>query len=78
MEFFNLLWNIFAFVIMTTFEIVANAANEVMFTLENKDVYGKIAKVRKLLLLAGAYDFRLLSLLASACRQVSSSSHHCN
>lgn len=48
MEFFNLLWNLFAFVIMTTYELVANVADEVMFTLEDKDVYGKIAKVRKL------------------------------
>ena len=48
MEFFNLLWKIFAFVIMTTFEMAANVADEVMFTLEDNDVYGKIIKVRKL------------------------------
>lgn len=48
MEFCSLLWKIFAFVIMTTFAMVANVVDEVMFTLEDNEVYGKIAKVRNL------------------------------
>ena len=46
MELFSLLWQLFAFVIMTTFETVANVADEVMFTLADNEVYGKIARVR--------------------------------
>lgn len=48
MGFCSLLWKIFAFVIMTTFAMVANVVDEVMFTLEDNEVYGKIAKVRNL------------------------------
>lgn len=48
MEFCSLLWKIFAFVIMTTFAMDANVVDEVMFTLEDNEVYGKIAKVRNL------------------------------
>lgn len=48
MEFCSLLWKIFAFVIMATFAMVANVVDEVMFTLEDNEVYGKIAKVRNL------------------------------
>lgn len=48
MEFCSLLWKIFAFVIMTTFAMVANVVDEVMFTLEDNEVYGKIAEVRNL------------------------------
>lgn len=33
---------------MTTFAMVANVVDEVMFTLEDNEVYGKIAKVRNL------------------------------
>lgn len=47
MESFSLLWNIFAFVITTIVELVANVAAEVMFILEDNEVYSKIAKVRK-------------------------------
>lgn len=33
---------------MTTFAMVANVVDEVMFTLEDDEVYGKIAEVRNL------------------------------
>lgn len=46
MELFGLFWQVFAFVIMTIFQSVANVADEVMFTLEDYEVSGKIAKVR--------------------------------
>lgn len=46
MEFFSLLWQFFAFVTMAIFETVTNVANEVMFTLADNEVYGKIPKVR--------------------------------
>lgn len=46
MELFSLFWQAFVFVIMTIFESVANVADEVMFTIEDYEVPGKIAKVR--------------------------------
>lgn len=46
MELFGLFWQVFVFVIMTIFQSVANVADEVMFTLEDYEVSGKIAKVR--------------------------------
>ena len=48
MELSSLLWQFFAFAIMTSFEIVTKVADELMFTLEDNDVYGKIVKVRNL------------------------------
>lgn len=46
MEFCSLLWNIFAPVITTIIELVANLADEVMFSLDDNEVYSKIARVR--------------------------------
>lgn len=46
MKFFSLLWQFFAFAIMTIFETVKNVANEVVFTLADNEVYGKISMVR--------------------------------
>lgn len=40
MQSFSLLWQTFAFVVVT------NVANHVMSTFEDNEVYGKIAKVR--------------------------------
>lgn len=48
MEIFSLLWQIFALVVLTTFETVANVADEVMFTLEDNEIYDKIVKVRNI------------------------------
>lgn len=46
MKFLSLLWQFYAFVIMTIFEMVTNMANEVMYTLADNEVYGEISKVR--------------------------------
>lgn len=46
MELFSFLWQVIVLVIMTSFEIVTNVADEVMFTLEDYEVYGKTVKVR--------------------------------
>ena len=48
MEIFSLLWQIFALVVLTTFETAANVADEVMFTLEDNEIYDKIVKVRNI------------------------------
>lgn len=46
MEFFGLLLQIFAFAIMTDFDKLANVPNEIMFTIEDYEVYEKIVRVR--------------------------------
>lgn len=46
MEFLSLLWQVFAFMIMTSFEILVRVVDEVMFTFEDNEVYSKIVKVR--------------------------------
>lgn len=46
MEVFSLLWQALAFVITTSFEIVVRVIDEVLFTLDDNEVYGKIVKVR--------------------------------
>lgn len=46
MKFLSLLWQFYAFVIMTIFETVTNMANEVMYTLADNEAYGEISKVR--------------------------------
>lgn len=46
MEFFGLLWQVFAFVIMTIFEKVAYVVDDIMFNLEDYEVYDKIVRVR--------------------------------
>lgn len=48
MEIFSLLWQIFALVVLTTFDTVANVADEVMFTLEDNEIHDKIVKVRNI------------------------------
>lgn len=47
MEFLSLLWQFFAFVIMAIFDTVTNVANEVMFTLADNGVYGKVRNVEQ-------------------------------
>lgn len=46
MESFSLLWQVVAFMIMTSFEVVVRVVDEVVFTLEDNEVYDKIVKVR--------------------------------
>lgn len=46
MELFGFLWQIFAFIIMIIFEKLANVADEIMFTLEDYEVYDNIFRVR--------------------------------
>lgn len=46
MEFFSLLWQVFAFMIMTSFDVMVKVVDEVVFTFEDIEVYGKIVKVR--------------------------------
>ena len=46
MEFFGLLWQIFAFVIMTIFKKMAYVVDDIMFNLEDYEVYDKVVEVR--------------------------------
>lgn len=46
MELLSLVWQVIAFTIMTSFEMVTKIADEVMFTFEDYEVYGKTVKVR--------------------------------
>lgn len=46
MEFFNFLWQVFVFIITTSFEIVVGVVDQAVFTLEDNEVLGKIIKVR--------------------------------
>lgn len=46
MAFFNLLWQIIAVAVMNTFEQVLNAADWIMFTIEDYEIYDNIVKVR--------------------------------
>lgn len=46
MAFFNLLWQIIAVAVMNIFEQVLNAADWIMFTIEDYEIYDNIVKVR--------------------------------
>lgn len=46
MELFGLMWQIFAFVMVTIFEKVAYVVDDIMFSLEDYKVYDKAVKVR--------------------------------
>lgn len=46
MELFGLLWQILAFVIMTVFEKVAYVVDDIMFNLEDYEVYYRVVRVR--------------------------------
>lgn len=46
MELFGLLWQVLAFVIMAIFEKVAYVVDDIMFNLEDYEVYDKIVRVR--------------------------------
>ena len=46
MELVGLLWQILAFVIMKMFEMVAYVVDDIMFTLEDYEVYDKVIRVR--------------------------------
>ena len=46
MELFGLQWQVLAFVIMAIFEKVAYVVDDIMFNLENYEVYDKVVKVR--------------------------------
>ena len=46
MELFGLLWQIFAFVILTIYEKVAYLIDDIIFNLEDYEVYDKVVKVR--------------------------------
>lgn len=48
MEIFSLLWQVIVFMIMTSLEMVTKVADEIMFTFEDYEVYGKIVKVRNI------------------------------
>lgn len=45
MEVFGLLWQIFAFIMMTIFGKVAYVADEILFTLEDYEAFEKVVKV---------------------------------
>lgn len=44
----GLLWQIFAYIMMTIFEKVAYVVDDILFTLEDYEVYDKVFKVRSL------------------------------
>lgn len=46
MAFFNLLWQIITLAVMNILEQMLNAADWIMFTIEEFEVYGNIVKVR--------------------------------
>lgn len=46
MEYFNLLYQILAFAIMSTIEKLLSVASEVMWTIEDYEVFENVAKVR--------------------------------
>lgn len=46
MELLSLLWQIFAFIMMTIFEKVAYVVDDILFNLEDYEVYDKVVKVR--------------------------------
>lgn len=46
MAFFNLLWQIIAVAVMNIFEQVLTAADWIMFTIEDYEIYDNIVKVR--------------------------------
>lgn len=46
MELFGLLWQILVFVIVKIFDKVAYVVDDIMFNLEDYEVYDKVVKVR--------------------------------
>ena len=46
MAFFNILWQIIAVAVMNIFEQVLNAADWIMFRIEDYEIYDNIVKVR--------------------------------